>query len=119
VNATLSLVLSTAILGGAIAHDASWRAPADAAARVNPLASRVEMAAGGKKVFGQRCSECHGVDARGTDKAPDLTSGEVQAQSDGELFWKISSGNTRRGMPAFSNLPEPQRWQLVMYLRSR
>jgi hypothetical protein len=42
---------------------------------------------------------------------------DVQAQSDGALFWKISSGNTHSGMPAFSFLPEPQRWQLVLRLR--
>ena len=44
-------------------------------------------------------------------------SADVQVQTDGALFWKISSGNTRAGMPTFSFLPEPQRWQLVLYLR--
>ena len=44
-------------------------------------------------------------------------TGDVQAQTDGALFWKIASGNTRRGMPTFSYLPEPQRWQLVLALR--
>jgi hypothetical protein len=42
----------------------------------------------------------------------------VQSQSDGELYWKISSGNTRRGMPSFSFLPELERWQLVLLVRS-
>jgi mono/diheme cytochrome c family protein len=41
----------------------------------------------------------------------------VQLQSDGTLFWKITNGNTGKGMPAFSKLPEPERWQIVMYLR--
>jgi hypothetical protein len=41
----------------------------------------------------------------------------VQSQRDGALFWKISTGNTREGMPAFSFLPEPQRWQLVLHVR--
>lgn len=36
---------------------------------------------------------------------------------DGALFWKISSGNAHEGMPAFSFLPELQRWQLVLQLR--
>jgi mono/diheme cytochrome c family protein len=111
------MLLSAVILGGVLAHDAGWNAPSDAAARVNPLAGRTELAAGGKKVFSQRCAECHGADARGTDKAPDLTAPEVQAQPDGALFWKITSGNSRSGMPSFSNLTEPQRWQVVLYLR--
>ena len=74
--------------------------------------------AGGKKIFGQRCAECHGAEARGTDRAPDLTADDLQQQSDGALFWKISSGNTRAGMPSFSFLPEAQRWQLVLSLRA-
>ncbi|HYU78073.1 MAG TPA: hypothetical protein VEK56_03750 [Vicinamibacterales bacterium] len=37
----------------------------------------------------------------------------MQAQGDGALFWKISSGNTRAGMPSFGFLPEAQRWQVV------
>jgi len=95
-----------------------WVAPAKEAARANPLAGRADVEAGGSKVFHQRCTICHGDDATGTDRGPDLTTSRVQAQSDGALFWKISSGNTRKGMPTFSFLPEPQRWQVVMHLRS-
>ena len=95
-----------------------WVAPANKAARDNPLAGRTDAEAGGRKVFHQRCAICHGDDAAGTDRGPDLTTSRVQAQSDGALFWKISSGNTRKGMPTFSFLPEPQRWQVVMHLRS-
>jgi len=98
-------------------RDPAWTAPADASGRVNPLASRPQLSAGGKKLFGQRCRTCHGDDRRGTDRAPDLTSPAVQAQTDGALYWKISGGNSRAGMPSFSFLPEPQRWQLVLYLR--
>lgn len=99
-------------------RDASWTAPARAAARVNPFAGRADLAAGGGKIFHERCEMCHGEDARGTDKAPDLGQADVQAQSDGELFWKVSAGNARAGMPAFSFLPEGQRWQLVLHVRS-
>jgi mono/diheme cytochrome c family protein len=99
-------------------RDASWVAPVSAAARANPLAGRPETAAGGRKIFQQRCTTCHGEDARGTDRGPNLLAADVQAQSDGALFWKISSGNTRAGMPSFSFLPEAQRWQLVLNLRS-
>ena len=47
----------------------------------------------------------------------DLQLPVVQSQSDGVLFWKITNGNARRGMPSFSKLPELQRWQLVLYVR--
>ena len=36
----------------------------------------------------------------------------------GALFWRMSNGNSRKGMPSFSSFPEAQRWQLVLYIRS-
>jgi len=98
-------------------HDRPWVAPDRAASKPNPLSDRPELAAGGHKIFEQRCTQCHGDDAQGTRRAPNLLSRRVQAQSDGALFWKISSGDTRAGMPSFSFLPATQRWQLVLYLR--
>ena len=99
-------------------RDATWAAPAETTLKVNPFAARPDAVAGGRKLFRQHCSECHGEDARGTTKAPDLTQSDVQAQADGALFWKISGGNSRQGMPAFSFLPAPQRWQLVLHVRA-
>lgn len=101
-------------------QDAGWQAPAAAMSRPNPLASRPEAAAGGEKLFKRNCVECHGENGSGLAKknAADLLLPEVQAQSDGTLFWKITNGNTDRGMPSFSRLPELQRWQLVLYMRT-
>ena len=96
----------------------SWVAPDRAASKPNPLADRPELASGGRKIFEQRCAQCHGDDAEGTSRAPSLVSRRVQAETDGALFWKIGSGDTRAGMPSFSYLPAPERWQLVLHLRS-
>lgn len=113
-------VLIAALAYGAQApdRDATWIAPADAASRHNPLAGRSDAAAGGRKLFQQRCATCHGDEGQGTPKGPNLAEREVQGETDGALFWKISHGNAHTGMPAFSFLPEPQRWQLVLHLRS-
>jgi mono/diheme cytochrome c family protein len=117
--AVIALVQFVAIAGlAARQQDRAWTAPDRAASRLNPLANQPELAAGGRKIFEQRCTQCHGDDAQGTSRAPNLLSRRVQAQSDGALFWKISSGDTREGMPTFSYLPAPQRWQLVLHLRS-
>jgi mono/diheme cytochrome c family protein len=118
--AFIVVVLACAMTGGAQkrGRDPLWTVPANATLRTNPLANRPDAAAGGRKLFDQRCATCHGDDARGTEKGPDLTATEVQAQSDGALFWKITQGNTRGGMPTFSFLPEVQRWQLVLHLRA-
>ena len=99
-------------------RDPSWVAPEDTAAKANPLTGRPQTASGGRKIYRQRCATCHDADARGTDRGPDLLAPDVQAQSDGALFWKISSGNTRAGMPSFSFLPDTQRWQVVLHLRA-
>jgi len=68
----------------------------------------------------RNCVECHGKDGAGMEKkhSADLQLPIVQQESDGVLFWKITHGNTGRGMPSFSKLPELQRWQIVLYIRT-
>jgi len=117
---TLTMVVGISMLSQTVRErDAEWTVPARQASKTNPLAGRTGVEAGGNKLFHERCSACHGEDARGTDRGPSLTTRKVQSQSDGSLFWKISSGNTRTGMPTFSFLPELQRWQLVVHLRAQ
>ena len=101
-------------------QDPSWRAPEGAVARKNPLAENKSAVGGGAKLFQRHCVECHRADGTGlpAKKAANFTLDVVQAQSDGTLFWKITNGNADRGMPSFSQLPEGQRWQLVLYLRT-
>ena len=120
----VGVVMLTACLGSLVAQsdrfrerDGGWVAPSKAAGKANPLAHRADVVAGGQKLFRQRCSTCHGDDGRGTRRAPDLVDADVQGQTDGALFWKITGGNTRGGMPSFSFLPSAQRWQLVLHLR--
>ena len=121
---TLALLAGVAAVALAVAQntayqpDLGWTPPAQAAARRNPLAQKTAAAAGGRKLFQRNCSECHGEDGRGIKNAADLRLPVVQEQTDGALFWKISSGNQARGMPAWSRLPEAQRWQLVLFLRT-
>ncbi len=99
-------------------QDPNWRAPQEAAQKKNPLAARLELAAGGRELFQRNCAECHGKTGEGLKKAADLQLPLVQQQTDGALFWKITNGNPDRGMPSFSRLPELQRWQLVLHLRT-
>jgi mono/diheme cytochrome c family protein len=98
--------------------DPTWVAPPKAAAKKNPLAQSPAAVAGGKKIFHRDCAVCHGENGTGTDASTaDLQLPVVQQQNDGTLFWKITNGNSHRGMPSFSSLPEMQRWQVVLYIR--
>ena len=118
--------LTCALSGPAVAQnpsyttDSEWKAPATAAEKHNPLANKPQAAQGGRKLFMRNCAECHGQAGTGMEKkhSADLQLPAVQAQSDGALFWKITNGDVDGGMPPFSGLPEMQRWQIVLYLRT-
>lgn len=94
------------------------KAPKKAAARRNPLENDPDAVAGGANLFDQHCAECHGELAEGGKKGPSLRADSVQQATPGTLFWILTNGVVRRGMPVWSKLPEPQRWQLVSYLKS-
>ena len=94
------------------------KASKKAVARHNPLESDPEAAAAGAKLFGLHCAECHGEMAEGGKKGPSLRADPVQQSTPGTLFWLLTNGVVRRGMPVWSKLPEPQRWQLVSYIKS-
>jgi mono/diheme cytochrome c family protein len=93
-------------------------APAKAAAHRNPLTTDPDAVAAGAKLFDLHCAECHGEMAEGGKKGPSLRAEEVQKSTPGALFWLLTNGVVRRGMPVWSKLPEPQRWQLVSYIKS-
>jgi mono/diheme cytochrome c family protein len=94
------------------------KAPEKARARRNPFADDKDAVAAGGKVFEMRCAECHGENGKGSKKAPSLRVAEVQGATPGALFWLMTNGVVRRGMPVWSKLPETQRWQLVSYLQT-
>lgn len=94
------------------------KAPRKAAARQNPLHADPDAVAAGAKLFGLHCAECHGEMAEGGRKAPSLLAEQVQQATPGTLFWILTNGVVRHGMPVWSKLPEPQRWQIVSYLKS-
>lgn len=93
-------------------------APEKARARHNPFEGDPEAVAAGGKLFEQHCAECHGKKGRGSMRGANLLREEVQQATPGTLFWVLTNGVVRHGMPVWSKLPEQQRWQLVTFLRS-
>ncbi len=94
------------------------KAPLKVRAKRNPLVNDPDASAAGRKLFGMHCAECHGESAEGTRRAPNLRDSEVQDAPPGAIFWVLTNGIVWHGMPVWSKLPEPQRWQLVTYIKS-
>jgi mono/diheme cytochrome c family protein len=99
-------------------YDELTKAPKKAVNRRNPMEHDPSAVAAGANLFEQHCAECHGETAEGSRKAPSLRADPVQQATPGTLFWILTNGVVRRGMPVWSKLPEPQRWQIVTYLKS-
>ena len=119
--------IMVAIAGGILVYALSdWSAPAKAKAMPNPIPATPQAIGAGMSVYMDRCQNCHGEDGNGKGERADKLSIQpsdftdaqaMRAQTDGELFWKISEGH--RPMPAFKKkLSEQERWQLVDYIRT-
>ena len=102
------------------AADTGWMKHVSEAdrARTNPYAGQADAIAGGSRLFADHCSKCHGDDALGRGKKPSLRTKEVQQAADGELFSLLKNGYLSKGMPSWSSLPEPSRWQVIAYIKS-
>lgn len=94
------------------------KAPEKARVKRNPLEKDPDAVPAGRILFEQRCAECHGDNAEGGKKAPSLRAPEIQNAESGAIFWILTNGVVRKGMPVWSKLPEPQRWQLVSFIKS-
>jgi glucose/arabinose dehydrogenase len=81
----------------------------------NPYAGQQGDAA--RSAYQVRCSNCHGERGEGMGNVPALASGGTQSASDGELFWYITKGDVKNGMPSWESLSEQERWQIVSFLR--
>jgi cytochrome c oxidase cbb3-type subunit 2 len=119
------LPAGAATFGGSKKHAKvqSWasalsKAPAEAQSRPNPYDGKADAAVAGRKLFRLHCEQCHGREARGTADAPALRSISVQGAAPGTLYWFLTNGDLRHGMPSWSGLPSQRRWQLVCYLKS-
>ena len=71
-----------------------------------------------KALYGSICASCHGLDARGGERGPDIISKpEIVNKTDAELTEILMNGRTSVGMPAFSSLGAGKLSTLVAYLR--
>lgn len=102
-----------------------WVAPKSADNLKNPFKGDETALKKGKITYQNMCAICHGDKGKGDGmagmslkpKPSNFTSEKVQSQSDGALFWKLTTG--RAPMAAYKDIiSEEQRWQLVNYIRT-
>lgn len=104
-----------------------WQASSEARERKNPVAAESASIQRGKAVYDDNCQMCHGDTGKGdgamadtlTKLPGDLSAEKMQKLTDGELFWRVSTGD--EVMPDFTKdkpLTEQQRWDAINYIRT-
>jgi putative copper resistance protein D len=82
----------------------------------------------GMALYATHCAVCHGRSGKGDGPGgaglprlpADLTAPHTGQHTAGDLFWWISHGIPRTGMPSFGEtLSEDERWDLINLLRAR
>jgi cytochrome c oxidase cbb3-type subunit 3 len=72
----------------------------------------------GASLFRANCSPCHGLNATGGGRGPDLSANRwAHGSSDGDIFRTISQGVPGTEMPA-NGFEDSEIWAIVAYLRS-
>jgi cytochrome c oxidase cbb3-type subunit III len=73
----------------------------------------------GKQTFASTCAGCHGLDGRGSERAPKIVeNAKVQHLSDAQIIRVVENGLPGTGMPAFHSLGRPDLQAVATYLRS-
>jgi cytochrome c oxidase cbb3-type subunit III len=74
---------------------------------------------GGHQAFDSLCAGCHGLDGRGSERGPDISTRQQIVQlSDNELMQILRGGRPAAGMPPFDSLGNLELKELLGYLRS-
>lgn len=92
---------------------------------INPLPLTPAVMDQGRRSYGYYCVQCHGPRLEGKATVGQsfsplptyLLDPKVQAQTDGELFYKISLG-FKREPPLYATVAAEDRWAIIHYLRA-
>jgi len=124
----LLLACSVALYSFTLVYQSKeWVVPETAKKVKNPTdKSSKEDLAIGKSLYAKHCQSCHGKEGYGDGpkakelkgEVGDFSTAEFQSQTDGALFYKITTG--RDDMPAFDKkIPDAEdRWLIVNYIRA-
>src|SRR5271167_4221117 len=71
----------------------------------------------GQKIFATHCASCHGTNAMGGEFAPSIVE-RVPLRTDDELIRLLHNGLPSSGMPAFPDVVDQERANLISFLRT-
>lgn len=115
------ILLLNLITLSVIAQD--WIVPADKKGKLSTFTFSDATRKAGEQLYNINCKSCHGTPGMGNFQAalkpqpPDPVTEKFQGNSDGEMFYKVSTG--RGPMPAFKNsLTSNDIWNIISFLRS-
>src|SRR3984885_2872730 len=84
----------------------------------NPVAGNPRAIQEGASLFRANCSPCHGLNAQGGGRGPDLTAGRwVHGSTDADLFRTVTHGVPGTEMPA-NAFDDSETWAILAYVRS-
>jgi len=116
---TIALIL---FVGFNLAQAQNWDIPEDEKSKTSAFLFSDENRKTGEDLYGRNCKSCHGDPTKANysklNPIPkDFGSKEFQANSDGEIHYKISEGKGL--MPSFKTiLGNDEIWTIVAYARS-
>jgi mono/diheme cytochrome c family protein len=122
-----TLVLSsTALVALVFAHEMTgWIAPEEAKKVKNPIKATKASIQKGKEIYEKKCALCHGIkgDGKGpasvglNPKPTNFRDSHGERMTDGEHFWKITTG--KGPMPSFEkDLTPEERWHGINYINT-
>ena len=110
----------------AVYQNREWKVPEEAKRLKNPIPPSEAALQVGRRVYLDKCAECHGETGKGDGPQAAMYSPapasladakRMASVTDGEIFYQISEG--WKPMPSFKKrLTAEQRWQLVLFVRS-
>ena len=100
----------------------NWDVPADKKKKLSPYEFNDSIRRHGKEIYENNCKSCHGNPGKSdyqklTPHPPDPAGSTMQDNTDGEMFYKITTGKML--MPSFKEILTPKDiWSVIAYIRS-
>ena len=119
-NILLTLLLTTLPFARILAQ--TWEIPEEKKEVTCSFQFTPETVKAGQAIFEKNCKSCHGYPGQNNfvklvPPPGDPATDKFQLQTDGALFYKITTG--KAPMPEFRNvLSEEERWQVISFFRS-